>query len=146
MRFFGYFRESFCLWKFSIIKTRKFFSREIMDIFQNAKRESFSKLIQAYIIKVAKLSPSSQVASKIKLDLDFKKKSLWCQMGFDRHQTFHPTFLSRWKKFWISKFSFFGWFGGTIHPTSTYKKCPEFERLNVRIENGCLYSDFEIRK
>ena len=45
-----------------------------MDIFQNAKRENFSKLIQAYIIKVAKLSPSSQVARKIKLDLDFKKK------------------------------------------------------------------------
>ena len=37
-----------------------------------------------------------------------------------------------------------GWFGGTFHPT--YKKYPEFERLNVPLRMECLYSDVRNQK
>ena len=60
-------------------------------------------------------------------------------MGFDRHQIFHPTFSARSKNFFM-----LGWFGGTFHPT--YKKYPEFERLNVPLRMECLYSDVRNQK
>ena len=37
-----------------------------------------------------------------------------------------------------------GWFGGTFHPT--YKKYPEFERLNVPLRMKCLYGDVRNQK